>query len=200
MPKKKSVEIKINLIPKDPFFKGALGRTIQWALSVGRYIVIFTEMLVILSFVARFTLDRQRTDINRVIEQKKSLILSYGDLETNFLNLQRKINDYKAVSVGDNIVENFPKITAITPQNVIFSDLTIKQDSINIEGEVFSQDMLNTFVNNITLSEDFFEVRINKIESLDDNRPGFAFSLSASTKEPVLVKKQTTNSTIKEVN
>ncbi len=192
MPNKKPVEIKINLFPKDPFFKGVIGRSIQWALSVGRYIVIFTELLVILSFVARFTLDRQRTDINKEIEQKKSLILSYGELETNFLNLQKKLTDYKVLAVNDNIADIFPKLSKITPSNVVFENLTINQNSVSVEGEVFSQSMLNTFVNNLTLSEDFFEVRIDKIESLDDNRPGFAFSLKANTKKTIEVKKQDT--------
>lgn len=187
---KKPAPITINLFPKDPFFKTIFGKSIQWALSVGRYIVIFTELLVILSFVARFTLDRKVTDLNKAIEQKKNLILSYGDLESNFRNLQFKIADYQELSVQDNIIEIFPRLTKIIPQNVILEEMQIKQGSIRLKGEVFSQMVLNTLVNNITLSPDFNDVVIDKIESLDKTRPGFAFSLHASTGQQMEVQKR----------
>ncbi len=187
---KKPAPITINLFPKDPFFKTIFGKSIQWALSVGRYIVIFTELLVILSFVARFTLDRKITDLNKAIEQKKNLISSYGDLESNFRNLQFKIADYQELSVQDNIIEVFPKLTKITPNDVVLEEMQIKQGSIRLKGEVFSQMVLNTLVNNITLSPDFSNVVINKIESLNKKRLGFAFSLHASIGQQMEVQKR----------
>lgn len=191
---KKPVPITINLFPKDPFFKTVFGKGMQWALSVGRYIVIFTELLVILSFVARFTLDRQITDLNKSVEQKKNLILSYGNLETNFRNLQLQIADYQQLATQDNIAEVFPKLTKITPHNVFLEEMQIRQGSIRLKGMVFSQSILNTLVNNITLSPDFSNVVIDKIESLDKNRQGFAFSLKASIGKQELTVKQVNSS------
>ena len=78
--KKQPAAITINLVPKDPFFATIPGRVLKWALSAGRYIVIFTELVVIISFATRFTLDRQVTDLNDTITSKEAIINSYGAL------------------------------------------------------------------------------------------------------------------------
>jgi hypothetical protein len=93
--KKKPATININLIPRDPFFDTAMGRTLQWAISIGRYIVIFTQIVVILSFAARFTLDFQLTNINKSITQNYSTIESFGDLEKDFRLAQAQIGEYE---------------------------------------------------------------------------------------------------------
>jgi hypothetical protein len=62
--------LEVNLLPKDPFLSTSLGKLLQWSLTVGRYLVIFTELIVVSSFAARFSLDRQVTDLNASILQK----------------------------------------------------------------------------------------------------------------------------------
>jgi hypothetical protein len=65
MPKK-----EINLLPKEEFEKKPLGKFLVWALSIGRYIVIFTELIVILAFLSRFKLDRDLADLNQSVREK----------------------------------------------------------------------------------------------------------------------------------
>ncbi|MGD9129330.1 MAG: PilN domain-containing protein [Candidatus Woesebacteria bacterium] len=186
LPKKvKPASININLIPKDPFFQSTVGKFLQWALSIGRYVVIFTELIVILSFVARFTLDRQVTDLNNKIEQKRVVIRSYGDLEQNFRNLQKKIDDYSQIEHQLKIANTFPKIQSIVPNNIVLDELVIMQDKVVINGTAFSHRALNELINNISLSTDFFNVVIDNIQTQDEDVPGFLFSISARTEEEV---------------
>lgn len=197
MKKTKPVSIDINLALKDPFFDSLIGKSLKWALSVGRYIVIFTELVVILSFVTRFTLDRQVTDLNASIEQKRNVILSYGDLEDNFRIAQEKIDNYSQVEQQTNIVEIFPNLSYIIPQEVQLDELIINQDRVIVSGIALSQSSLNTLINNVQISPDFFNVVVDKIESEGDKTPGFVFSLRASTKEAPVVKKTTESTTEK---
>lgn len=182
MPKKnvsKRLDVAINLVPQDPFFETVLGRFLKWALSVGRYIVIFTELIVIVSFASRFTLDRMVTDLNGAITQKERAISSYGDLEKNFRFIQQQIEDYKQLQQDSNLVEIFPLLNENIPRNVIFETLLITDDSVNFTGAALSQEALNILVNNLQLSPYFTEVTINKIESIAERSAGVNFDIRA---------------------
>lgn len=179
-PASKKVSVAINLVPQDPFFETVLGRALKWALSVGRYIVIFTEMVVIISFATRFTLDRQVTDLNSAISQKERAIKSYGDLEKEFTFIQDQIEDYKQLKQDYNLVEIFPLLNETIPNGVAFDSLTIQSDSINFSGTAFSQDALNILINNMQLDKNFSDVRISSIESRDEKSSGVLFDISSN--------------------
>lgn len=188
---KPPAQIKINLLPKDPFFDSVIGRSLQWALSAGRYIVIFTELVVIASFITRFSLDRQLTDINSDITQKELVIQSYGDLETNFKIAQDKIAKIKSLDQESNIAEVFPFISEITPEGIQLTRLLIRPDGISAEGSTLSQTAFNMFVSNLELSPHFLNVSIDKVESQENDEAGFVFSLRADTVETKPVQAQT---------
>lgn len=159
-----------------------MGKVMQWALSVGRYIVIFTELVVILSFLTRFNLDRQVTDLNESIFQKKTIIESYGTLEQDVRLTQQKIENYLQIEQQSNLAEVFPKLTKVTPQEIKLDKLTIQPGFMTLSGSTFSQQALNLFTNNLQLSPDFADIKINKIETeeQDKARYGFQFSVEAA--------------------
>ncbi|PIR61565.1 MAG: hypothetical protein COY81_03345 [Candidatus Pacebacteria bacterium CG_4_10_14_0_8_um_filter_43_12] len=179
---KKPAPITINLVPKDPFFHTTLGRTLQWALSAGRYIIIFTELIVIISFAARFTLDRQITNLNSEIVKNQSTIESYGDLEGNFRLAQAKIENVQQIEQDVNIVDVFERLSEVTPLDVTLTQLSIRTDSVSIVGRTLSQTSFNLLVNNLQLSPRFQNVRVSKVESPDDGSPGLLFTIVADTK------------------
>lgn len=180
---KHSTKININLIPDDPFFDTILGKILRWALSVGRYIVIFTELMVILSFVARFSLDRQLTNLNDTIHQKELVIKSYGDLEEKVRLIQAKTDQYQQIEQLTNISDIFPALTQTIPLNIELNELTIKPSKITMSGQAFSQESLNILINNLQLSNNFFNISVGHLEFGDSQKPGFAFLISADTKE-----------------
>lgn len=178
----KPAHININLIPKDPFFHTPLGRALQWALSAGRYIIIFTELIVIISFAARFTLDRQITDLNSEIVANAAAIDNYGELENNFRLAQSKIENVQQIEQDENIVDVFQKLSEVTPQDVTLSQLIITPSAISINGKTLSQTSFNLLVNNLQLSSQFKNVTVEKVESEDEGSPGLLFVIRADTK------------------
>lgn len=194
MKKSKIVTFDINLALKDPFFDSVIGKTLKWALSVGRYLVIFTELVVIVSFATRFVLDRQVTDLNSSIEQKRNVVLSYGDLEDNFRMAQAKIENYTQVEQQANLADAFPSLSKIIPNDVVLDELTITQERVLLSGSTLSQDALNTLINNVQISSDYHNVVLEKVETQGKNVPGYTFSLKANTKPNI-----TTTKTVKKV-
>ena len=178
--KKTNREIKINLVPKDPFYDSLLGKGTTWALSVGRYIVIFTELVVILSFISRFQLDRQVTDLNKEIVQKQSVIESYGDLEQNVRDIQRKIDTYNQLKSKKPIENVFDQLSEITPIDIEYQDLTIKTEGLSITGKTTSSQSLTQYIQNIQKSPYFQNVIVDNISNNDDKEPGFMFRIQAT--------------------
>ena len=64
MPKK-----DINLLPREEFEQKTVGRFLIWALTVGRWIVIVTELIVITAFLSRFKLDRDLANLYEKIRE-----------------------------------------------------------------------------------------------------------------------------------
>lgn len=182
--KRKPASININLVPQDPFFETFLGRTLRWAVKVGRYIVMFTELVVILSFATRFSLDRQITDLNDAIRQKESVALSYGELEAEVRASQTKIEQYQQLDQQTNLVDAFPALSQITPSDIKMSELNIKPTSVVLAGTTLSQNSLNLLINNIQLSPNFFSVAVDRIETSSDKNAGLFFRISAATVKP----------------
>jgi Tfp pilus assembly protein PilN len=181
MPKSNQpVSIDVNLLPQDPFFETVLGRTLRWALSAGRYLVIFTELVVIISFATRFSLDRQVTDLNAAIHHKTNVIESYGDLEENIRIVQNKLAEYQATEMQSNIADVFEDLTQVTPQDIALDKLAINQTSVVVAGLAPSQQDFNYLINNLQLSPNFKNVTVDKIEA-SKTSSGFEFRLRVDT-------------------
>ena len=178
------VRININLIPRDPFFGTVIGRALKWTLSVGRYIVIFTELVVIMSFASRFTLDRQVTDLNEAINQKQMVLQSYGSLESEFRVIQKKLENISQLQTSNNLVEIFPRLTKIMPIQVRLNELTVNQTNVIMSGTVPNQEILQKFMNNIQLSPDFANISVGKIDAQGEKVGGYSFELTADVVQP----------------
>jgi Tfp pilus assembly protein PilN len=177
----KILDIKINLTPKDPFLESSVGKFLHWAIHIGRYIVIFTELIVVVSFAARFTLDRRITDLNDAIHQKETIVRSYGTLENNFRLTQEKIKNYQQIEQTNNLAEIFPKLQEVVPRDLQLTNLDISRTGISLEARAMSNSALNFFINNLQLSPYFFEINVDQITTEDDKTGGYDLSVSAST-------------------
>jgi len=179
----KKEKISINLLPEDPFFQTVTGKTLRWALSVGRYLVIFTELIVIISFATRFTLDRKITDLNKIILRQVSTIESYGDLEKKFVLAQGKIAQYAELTKQQNLTETFALLSAVTPPDVSIEKLAITKERVTISGQAISKVAFNQFINNLQLSTYFSNVTVSKVAA-GEKGADYSFQLQTTTNQP----------------
>lgn len=187
--KKKPASISINLVPKDPFFSSNIGRALTWVLSAGRYLVIFTEIIVIFSFGTRFWLDRRVTDLNSNIYQKQVQIQAFEEVETRARIVQNKIEQYQQINQAANPVDIFPEVAQVIPAGINLDRLTIKDDKVSLSGSASSQVSFSTLVTNMQLSPYFFDITVPIVESGEKGSSGYLFDLSAKTKEVAELEK-----------
>lgn len=182
---KKPAPIRVNLLPKDPFLSSPAGKLLQWALSVGRYLVIFTELVVIISFASRFTLDRRITDLNGDILQKQVIIQSYGDLEQNMRAAQKKTDNYLQVEQQENVTSIFPVLTNVTPDDVTFSDLEMRPGRVTITGTATSNLAIGVLINNLEASGRFSDITVERVGTAKEENKGLIFKIEASVKKAI---------------
>jgi Tfp pilus assembly protein PilN len=173
----------INLLPQDPFEASVLGKFLKWALSVGRYIVIGTELVVIGSFLTRFSLDRQVTDLNEAIAQRQAVIESYGEVEEEFRSWQERLTKAKELLGQQLEVETqLEKVSSFTPVDVFYSNLSLSEEKVEVEGMAFSEAGFSTFLQAIKQDEAFSKIDVERISTEGMEGAGIDFKITALLK------------------
>lgn len=172
---------KINLLPPDEFEETPLGQFLKWALTIGRYIVIGTELIVILAFLSRFKLDRDLTNLNEDIKGKLAVVESFQDLEekTRALQVQLQgIKQFKKEGLETDRLLGF--IDQNMPLNMFLEDLTLNKESgLQLEGVALSEVDLATFLNRLEESQLFERISLESISHGGEEGPEIEFGLEA---------------------
>ncbi len=161
MPKTHSASINL-LKGEDNFFD----RFIDWALTVGRFLVILTEIIALSSFIYRFTLDRQIIDLHSGIKEKETLVAFFKDNEENYRNLQKRLEIASTYSAnqGDKI-KIFQDVLGFAPAGVTFNEISVSENLINIVANFQPSSSLNEFVDSLKSYKRVKNVSIDKIEN-----------------------------------
>ncbi len=178
MQAKKFVVPKINLLPKDPFYDTPVGKFSLWAVQIGRYIIVFTEIIVIMSFATRFKLDRDVTNLNSSIVQKKAIVESFGDTEVKSRALQKQIASLQKILKGTSAVVAMQRIAQHIPNGIEFSRYSYDSTQLSIEGKASSSNLFASMILALQNQKDVFHsVSIEKILSGQGNDPSVTFTV-----------------------
>jgi len=173
---------QINLLQKEDFEKRPLGKFLNWALTVGRWIVVFTELVVILAFLSRFKLDTDLADLQDKIREKQSIVVNSASFEKTFRSAQNRIIQIQSVEnnqLGVNkILEEFQRIT---PSDLIIKSLNFKEKVLTVTGTSFNESGLSLFINNLSGSPIFTQTQITNITK-GGKKPGLDFTIKTELK------------------
>jgi len=168
----------IEFLPQEDWEKGTGGRLLKWALTVGRHIVIFTELIVILAFLSRFKFDRDLTDINEEVKQKQVIVTNSATFEQEFRLLQSRLTrieqQRKMQPETDLIVD---AVASLLPIDVYLSDLTVANKQVTLNAIALSETSLAKFTNNLKASGKFSEPSISQIYFGGDKDIGTKFQI-----------------------
>lgn len=179
----------LNLLPQNELDKSSFGRFLKWALTFGRYIIIFTELIVILAFLSRFKLDRDLLKLTEEIKQKQTIINSYAELEKKITQVHRQLDFIsKTESNSINITLLLNNLSAITPADLVFEELSLKNDTIAIKGRSLSKNGINTFLNQFKSNDYFSQINLESITTKGRIDPTLEFELTAKLNKVIAQK------------
>jgi hypothetical protein len=174
----------VNLLPKDTFYESRVGKTVKWAITFGRWIVVFTDFIVISSFLSRFYFDTKLADYHDEIKQKQTIIEALAPFEDSFRLLQERISLIKTSSVTKmNGEQKTAFITEVLPPDVSLTTISFAEDKINFSGVALSQAGMARLINNLIRSPTIKDVRLSQLAiNTKEGAETINFSLSGTWK------------------
>ena len=167
----------VNLVLREGFEHTTLGKVLTWGLSVGRIIVILTELVVIVAFLSRFWLDRMLTDLNEDNASLKRQVEAVSTFENDFRLAQERIETFKKVTVKTEYADRVTDISALLPQGVTLSKISFMKREINLTGIALSEEGLAGFVSALSKSEKFQDISLSSVTLETERIQGLAFQL-----------------------
>jgi len=140
--------------------------------------------VVIGSFLARFSFDRQVTDLNEAINAKQAVVASYEDFEAEARSVQSRLN-----MIGDleedqlNARGVLDHISSFTPVDVVYSSMDISKSEISVVGIAYSEAGFRTLLNEIRGDTKIESVDIERVASKGDKGAGIEFAITIFIKE-----------------
>jgi len=158
------LKLNINLIPRLEFEKRPLGKFLQWALTYGRYIIIGTEIIVLMAFFSRFKFDRDLTDLHELVGQKEAIVAAAQGLEEDVRSLELRLKEVKSLGEKSASSTQILKILeGIVPPDVVLKEINLDQGKLTLLGSAISNFGLNYFLTNLTSSNKFSRVTLEEV-------------------------------------
>ena len=139
---------------------------IDWALTIGRLVVILTEVIALSAFLYRFTLDRQLIDLHSKIKQETTIVGYLQEREYTYRNLQDRLSVTSTFSEeGEKKNKTLNDIIGLATGGMTFNELVLTENHVKIDANFQYISSLTSFVNALKNYSAIESVSIEKIEN-----------------------------------
>jgi hypothetical protein len=146
---------------------------IDWALAMGRLIVIITEIIAVAAFIYRFSLDGRLVNLHSEIKKKQDIVSSQQNAESKYRNLQSRLAMAAKLSASAfKTNQDITGFASLVPNQAIINNLIYKKSEVNIAVDVSSVSILADFIKSLKDSSIIKSININNIE----NKPSAGLS------------------------
>jgi hypothetical protein len=171
----------INLLPKDSFESSQIGIVLSWLLTIGKWSVIVTQLVVMGAFLWRFSLDRELTDLKKSIAKNVAVIKSYEQIEREFVLTQKRLDIAKTVITQQKaVMDELELLAKVTPFDVWYEKLTITPTQTNISAYSRSLPGFSTLLSLIQSDTRYSGVSVARIQDGGVQNAQMQFEISMS--------------------
>ncbi len=183
-----SQELNINLLQKEESAVGG-GEIVKWVLNVGRYLVIVTEIVALLTFALGIKFAADKNDLKQKTLAAQSLVdqkatCSKENLESfcedRFRAIQNKINQIALFRQNQFRKSEVTKeLLSRLPIGVSITNLIIENNTISFTGAFPTAVHLQTLITSFSSSEKINDLDIQELSSPTSTDPNFTFKATA---------------------
>ncbi len=148
---------------------------LDWVLTIGRLIVIITEVVAVIAFVYRFSLDERLVELHSAIKQKQNIISILKSDENKYRNLQDRIaiaSTFSTKAIASN--QTIAGIVSLIPDQIKISNLLLNKDRVNLSINVVSVSSLENFIKSLKNYHNIKSISVDNIE----NKPSIGLSVN----------------------
>ncbi len=172
-------DLKINLIGQDDLSHSAWGRLISWATTYGRYIMITTEIIVLLAFISRFSLDRKLTDLTEEISQKQDIIEANKEFEQDIRQLQSQLTRVKTLMAGQEVpLDVLNVVQRFLPPDVYLDAYELSGNKLSVTATAATNEGFSLFLGRLNNAPVLSDVTIGDIRRKATTGIEFQFTAS----------------------
>ena len=166
-----SAKKEMSFLPDENDVNSLSARAIRWITTVGRFVIVFSELIVICAFISRFWLDRINSDLSEAVRQQKAILETTVEFEKEYSSLQQRLK------VITDFYKNQPeykgKILSLvqsTPPEITYNQLSLNNDPITSELSAkislysYQESSIVDFISNLRVNPKISQVDVQKIE------------------------------------
>ncbi|MEX0622136.1 MAG: PilN domain-containing protein [Candidatus Woykebacteria bacterium] len=176
----KPAEININLMPGGEKPAGTVGTAVHWALTVGRFLVILTEIIAISIFVLSIKLSTDKQGLKEDIQVLTAQVDTEAEFENEFRFVQNRINEIKGLRAAhflNNAV--IAELLKLLPRGMKLDSLEISKNQVTFSGSFRSPRELQTLISSFSQSQKIVGLNISNLEHPTEKQSDFTFSADA---------------------
>ncbi len=159
-----SEHLSINLL--DDKEKKISDTVLDWAIYIGRLLVILTEAIALYVFASRFTLDRKLVDLHDEIKKNQAFVGYMQGREETYRRIHEKLKLNKtADDKNARTVALFEEIMHETNKDISIMNFSLSPSSMAVTLQVRSLQPLSEFTNKLKQHPDILSVNVEKIEN-----------------------------------
>lgn len=181
----KSLPRTLNLLQPSEEPVSAWDKIYFWVSTVGRYVIIVVELVVLIMFASRFMLDRQNNDLIEEIDVKVKMLEAQKETETHLRSVQATlVNLTTLIEDQETLSPQLENLLDQIPSGIEVDDFSISQNSIGLNGR--SPDYETVKELEVSLREDpsYDHVSVSlKKSSSEHSEVSFEIQISFATKE-----------------
>lgn len=168
---------KINLLSKKDV--SLIDKTLYFFLNYLRYILVFTQIIVIGVLFYRFRIDQNIIDLKDALDQKKEIVEAVKPL----LEEAEKVNNQsiairKVISEQDLQLSALNYILSVFPETIVLTTLNISEATYTLKGTSTDPRQLQLFYARLQSDKRFKSVSLSNIRRGDE---GYVFDLVLSS-------------------
>ncbi|GAB4219078.1 MAG: hypothetical protein Fur009_3410 [Candidatus Microgenomates bacterium] len=165
---------KINLLQdkEKPF----LEKVVFFGLNYLRYIIVITQLIVIIVFFYRFQLDQQVIDLREEVDQKKEIIQIVLPLLNETARIDKKTKEIEKILANQSKFKAMLSyIFSLIPESMKLTNVEVKGNGLDILGYVSDPAQFQSFFNILKKDQKFKNVELKSIKKTET---GYIFQIS----------------------
>lgn len=178
---------EVNLLKKQSITNTPSLFVISWALTVGRWLIIVTELIVILAFVWRLSLDYKSNSLKEEIDDQIGLLSIQEPVEKQYREISNQLSIIEQAKSQQKPVMNIiQELTKSRPPSLALLSISWSKGDVIVDGYSQSENEISIFQNSMQLSDLFTKVLITQVELTDEQKKvqdaNYLFKLTAKIK------------------
>ena len=156
-------------------------KVFYFALNYLRYIIVITQLVVIVVFFYRFQVDQKIIDLKESVDQKKEIVNIVLPLLTEANQIDKKTTEIEKIFINQNSFSSMMSyIISVFPETATLTNFESNNNSLVITGTASDPRHLQAFFNVLKRDKKFNDIEFQNIKKTDS---GYGFTIALNDYE-----------------